>query len=91
MFNDVYFDIEPLNQFVANIEAHILSKEPISLADALKFGIDLENNAVEYHFRTLIQKSNPELGELVNKLGTYDKEHIDKLITLAKRKDFLDK
>ena len=30
MFNDVDFDIEPLNQFVAKVEAHILSKEPIS-------------------------------------------------------------
>ena len=91
MFNDVDFDIEPLNQFVANLEAHILSKEPISLADALKFGIELENDAVECHFRTLIQKSNPELGELVKKLGAYDKEHIDKLRTLAKRKGCLDK
>ena len=86
MFNDVDFDMEPLNQFVAKVEAHILSEEPIFLEDAIKFGIELENNSLEYQYRALIQESNPELGELVSKLGTSDKEHIDKLRRLAERK-----
>ncbi len=89
MFTDVEFDIEPLNQLFNKIESQVSSTAPVSLVDALKFGIELENDALEYHYRTLITKSNPEVGELIKKLGSADKEHFDKLNILAQNRGYL--
>jgi len=83
-FNDVDFDIEPLKQFMGEVEAIISSEKPISLVDALKLSMDFECNALEYHCRTLIRKSNPELGELIDRLGSDDKLHYDKLRSLVR-------
>ena len=66
MFDDVEFDMESVNLLIAKIDSQIYSKEPDSLESALKFGMELENNALEYHHRTLIAESNPEVGDLIN-------------------------
>ncbi len=86
MFNDVEFDMESLNQLIAKRESQISSKKPISFEGAVKFGMELENDALEYHYKTLIAKSNSEVGELINKLGTFDKEHFDKLKNLDRER-----
>jgi rubrerythrin len=90
MFNNVDFDMEQLNQFIEKIDAHIISKEPVSLENAVKFAIELELDAFEHHYKTLIIKSNPEVGELINRLGTSEKEHFDRLKILCKQKGYLD-
>ncbi len=89
LFKDVEFDLESLIQFLAKIEAQIISEEPVSLDGALKFGIELEDNVLEYYYRTLIAESNPELGELIKKLGSAEKDHSDKLKYLAQHRGFL--
>jgi hypothetical protein len=88
MFCDVEFDMQPLNRLIARIESRASSKEPVSLEDALKFVIELENDALEYHYRRLIVKSNPAVEELLDRLGTSDKEHCDRLRNLALRRGF---
>jgi rubrerythrin len=41
LFSDIEFDMEALNQFIAKIESRISSKKPVSLKEALEFGIAL--------------------------------------------------
>ena len=89
LFKDVEFDLESLIQFIARMEDHIISEEPLSLDGALKFGIELEDNILEYYYRTLITESNPELGELIKKLGSSEKGHSDKLKYLAENRGYL--
>ncbi len=86
IFDDVEFDMESLNRLIAGIESKLSSKTPISLYDAVNFALELENDVLEYHYRTLIAKSNPEVGELIKKLGASDKEHFDKLKLLAQKR-----
>jgi rubrerythrin len=90
MFCDVEFDMQPLSQLIAEIESKASSKESVSLEDALKFAIRLESDALEFHYKRLIVKSNPAVEELMNRLGTSDKEHSDKLRNIAFKKGCLD-
>jgi rubrerythrin len=90
MFCDVEFDTQPLNQLIAKIESKTSSKEPVSLEDALKVVIEVESDILEYHYRRLIVKSNPAVEELMNRLGTLDKEHLDKLRNLGLKRGCLD-
>jgi rubrerythrin len=90
LFNDVEFDITPLNDLIAEIESHISSKEPVSLEDILNYAIELESNALELHYRTLIAKSNLEIGELIKKLGAEDEKHYNNLKQFAIKRGYLD-
>ncbi len=90
LFRDVEFDMVPLSQMIAKIDSHLYSKEPVSMGDALKLGIELEGDALQHHYRSLLSKSNPEVAELLKNLGTSDQEHIDKRMTFARNRGYVD-
>lgn len=83
IFKEVEIDLTAVEAMIARIDALLCAEEPISLTEALKLAIELEAGALEYHYRTLIAKSNPEVGPLIRALGASDKEHADMLRDLA--------
>ncbi len=87
-FSDVEFDVKPVNELIDKIFTQIRSTQPVSLENAIGFSISLETDMLESHYRTLMVKSNPEVAEIISKLGTADKEHLDKLNTFAKSRGY---
>ena len=93
LFRDVEFDAGTLNNLIAGIEGATNSAqlaaesaaEPVSLEHALALSIEFENNACEYHYRTLIVESNPEIEPLIRNLGSSDKMHAETLGTLSQK------
>lgn len=87
-FSEVDFDVKPVNELIDKMNAQMLSTPPVSLESAIRFSISLESDAVESLYRTLMGKSNPEVAELISKLGIEDKAHLGKLKAFAKSRSY---
>lgn len=85
LFQDVEYDAIPLEHLVASIEKAVQSSEPVSVERAIAFSMEVEKNACELHYRTLIVISNPEIGPLIRNLGTSDGMHAETLASLSQR------
>ncbi len=85
LFQDVEYDAAPLEELISKIDQAIQSAESVSVEGAVAFSMEIEKSACEYHYRTLIVKSNPEMALLINNLGASDQEHSETLGALSKR------
>ena len=88
LFCDVEFDVKPVNELIDKMNVQIRSTQPVSLESAVGFSMSMESDAVECLYRTLMGKSNPEVAELISKLGIEDKAHLDKLKAFAKNRGY---
>ncbi len=82
--NPVDIDVECINEVSSWIESFLAKKPELSLEKALELALKIERNAAESHYRTAVKSVNPELGELVEKLGGYDKDHSQRLVDFAR-------
>jgi rubrerythrin len=87
-FSDVEFDVKPVNELIDQMNVQIRSTQPVSLESAIRFSISLESDAVESLYRSLMVESNPEVAELISKLGIEDKAHLGKLKAFAKSRGY---
>ena len=87
-FSEVDLDVKPVNDLVDKINVQIRSTRHVSLESAVGFSISLESDAVESLYRSLMVKSNPEVAELISKLGIDDKVHLGKLKAFAKSRGY---
>lgn len=85
IFQDVEYDTAPLEHLISGIEEAIKTAESVTVERAIEFSIQVEKSACEYHYRTLIVESNPEMEELVKNLGSSDQMHADTLRSLSER------
>lgn len=85
LFRDVAYDAAPLNSLIARIEESIPPPETLTVAQAVAFSLEIESSACEYHYRTLIVESNPDVELLIKNLGISDQIHVASLEALAQR------
>jgi len=85
IFPDISYDIAPLNSLTTQINDILAAERPPALREAISLSIALERSASEFHHKTALAESNPEAGEHIRKLGTYDEAHDKKLVAFAKK------
>lgn len=85
IFNDISYDIAPLNSLLTQIDGILTAKRPPTLREAISFSITAERSASEFHRKTAIAESNPEVGEHIRNLGAYDEAHDEQLVAFAKK------
>ena len=83
MFKDVEIDVSAVDSVLSRIDAILKSPTPPTLDEALAFTLEMKVSALEYHYTTLIAKSNPEVAPLISALASSDKEHTLMLSNLA--------
>ncbi len=83
-FKDHPMDDSDIKVAINMIDQHI-SEGVFEIMDALKFAINLENNAAEIHYRTAMAQSNKDIAKLVTALTKDDKGHAEKLRSFAMR------
>lgn len=86
MFKDVDIDLGAVVEMIGRIDSSVSAPIPPSLGEALTLSIELEGGAYEYHYSTLLIKSNPDVAPLIRALGSSDKEHAAILKDLALRR-----
>lgn len=85
IFPDISYNMDPLNSLMTRIDDILAAKRPLTLREAISFSITAERSASEFHRKTAIAESNPEVGEHIGKLGSYDEAHDDQLVAFAKK------
>ncbi|MBI5076042.1 MAG: hypothetical protein HZB62_12860 [Nitrospirae bacterium] len=85
IFNDVSYDLAALNSLMAQINGILTAKRPPTLHEAISFSITAERSASEFHRKTALAESNPEVGEHIRNLGAYDEAHDEQLVAFAKK------
>jgi len=83
MFGDVDIDIENLKKLIDTVKKLVDANQVITLEQAVRLAIKIENSAEEQHFRYAIAQSNPNLKELVQILAESDKKHVLELENFA--------
>lgn len=81
---DIEMDISRVDKLISGIDKIIGSHKPLSLREAIKLSIEIENDTMEYHGRHALIKGHPEIAELLKNLSGEDQEHINLLRELAK-------
>lgn len=81
---DIEMDISRVDKLISEIDNIIGSHKPLSLGEAIKLSIEIENDIMEYHGRHALIKTVPEVAELLKNLFGEDHKHIELLKELAK-------
>lgn len=89
MFKDVDIDLEEVSSMIGRIGSSVSAPVPPSLGEALTLAIEFEVGACEYHYCTLLIKSNPDVAPLIRALGSSDREHAGMLRELAMRRGII--
>lgn len=88
-FGEVELDLGDLLATRAQVERLRARESPPTVEEALALAFELENTAAEYHFRHVLRQANPAIGELLEKLGSADKQHLSRIMQLATRHNVL--
>lgn len=81
---DIEMDISRVDKLISEIDNIIGSHKPLSLGEAIKLSIEIENDIMEYHGRHAMIKTVTEVAELLKNLFGEDHKHIELLKELAK-------
>ena len=74
-FADIEVETELLQGIIDRASDFLQSNE-ITAESALKFAIDVEYEAAEYHLKAALSQKNPALANLLRALGKADEEHL---------------
>lgn len=74
-FTDLEFKTDEGDRLVKHAESVIRSGSKLSLKDAVELARKIEATAAEHHHKSLIGKSNAEMGTLIKSLGSADQAH----------------
>ena len=85
IFPDISYNMDPLDSLMTRIDDILAAKRPLTLREAILFSITAERSASEFHLKTAIAESNPEVGEHIRNLGSYDEAHDEQLVAFAKK------
>lgn len=84
-FRDIDADIQGIHQLTGILKDIADKREKKPLAEALDVAIQIEQSAVERHYRFLIAKANPVLKEMVDVLVKADRVHVQRLLDFRKQ------
>ena len=82
-FTVVQIDLQPVAEAMSLIAVVRQSNQPPALDQAVRVALTLETNAAEYHCKTAMQQANPGVAELLEALGSGDREHLARLVRFA--------
>jgi|YelNatPaOPRAMG01_1025707.scaffolds.fasta_scaffold51925_1 rubrerythrin len=82
---DIELDMVEINNIMQKADSILKSQYQITIKDALKSAIELENDSGEYHYRNFIKYGNSDLSLLLENLSKYDNEHIEQLKELLNK------
>lgn len=88
LFQEVTIDVDEIKRIISKVETITGSLPPPSLEKAVKVSTDFETSAAEYHYRTSMEQSNPDVATFLKSLGKADNEHSNSLRDLAKSRGF---
>lgn len=88
-FKDVEIDLKEVGEFVERVKGILKNIDNISLKEALKIALELEQSAAEKHLQNVTLKANPQFGLFLTNLHSDDKKHANKLERLLEREDLL--
>jgi rubrerythrin len=91
LFKEVTVDVEEINRIISDADAVIKAVPATSMNNALKAALQFEQSAAEYHYKTSIVQSNPELAALLKNLAGVDKDHFDSLKNIAESRNISSK
>lgn len=74
-FGEVDLDLDLFTAATKKIQIYLDKDNKPTLEEAVRIGIDFENEVVEHLYRTVIAESNPDVHELVSNLGRQSAVH----------------
>lgn len=80
-YKDVEADLEGIIQLTNLLRDIADQRKVITLKEALRVAIQIEQSAAEHHYRFLLARANPSLVELVKRLSDADKIHVQRLVS----------
>lgn len=84
MFEDVPISMADIEQLTAQVNHLLSSPRPVTVKSAVEMAIQIEESAAEYHTRSAIVASRPEMGSLIRSLARADRQHVEGLREFAR-------
>jgi hypothetical protein len=91
LFGPATADRTELQNVTACVNALLDRTRLQPLDEAVRTAAEIEMSASEYHYRTAIIESYPNVSRLLRGLGTADRDHVGNLWDFGIRRDFLQK
>ena len=88
-FGEVNLDFELFNAAIEKVQAFLQKEPAATLEEAVRFGIDFEDQAAERLYRTVIVEANPAVKDLVANLGKQSEVHRQHIVDFAVRRGFM--
>ena len=85
-FSGFDLDIAELESARERVRGVREQPQPPAVDASLTLALELEVGAAEFHFRSALGQSNPEVGRLLDSLGRGDREHQARLLDLAQKR-----
>ncbi len=85
-YKDVEADLNEIIQLLVHGDKILIESDCYGLEGALQAAVFFEISAAESLYRTVLEKSNPELSVLVKNLQKFDHAHHDALVSFAEKR-----
>ena len=82
----MHIDTEEIKALTAEAAAILKANKRLSVGEAVQLSLHFETSASETHIRSALGQSNPDMVRLLTALGGGDKQHLQGLITFARRR-----
>lgn len=83
VFGDVEVSLDKVEAGIARIDAVRSASPSPDLPAAIRFALELEASAANYHLRAALRQSSPDMARLMDSLGRADRQHVGALRRLA--------
>ncbi|RPI25654.1 MAG: hypothetical protein EHM61_13855 [Acidobacteria bacterium] len=80
-FKEIHLNLAGLNEILGLAE-RVKASRNVSVVDAIKFAKHVETTAGEHHLKNALSAGNPEIANLLQSLGSGDKQHVATLTKL---------
>jgi rubrerythrin len=88
-FGDVALDLDLFNATTEKVQYFMKRDSSPTLEEAVRIGIDFENDVAEHLYRTVIAEANPATQDLVKNLGRQSEIHRQHLVDFAVSRGFI--
>lgn len=89
-FGEIDLDLDDVVALAARVDELLWTKRFWSLREAVEVALAFERSAAEYHVRSALQRSAPDVASLIRNLGSGDHSHLAALKEFAVRRGFVD-
>ncbi|MBN1296531.1 hypothetical protein JXA80_07100 [bacterium] len=84
-FDQIDADLDGILTLTGVLKEIADQRKTMELKQAVQVSVQIEQSAVEAHYRFLFAKANPVLAELSNRLAEADSGHVQRLIDFSHR------